>query len=229
MTDRPILYSFRRCPYAMRARLAIASAGIAVELREVKLRDKPQALLDASPKATVPVVVDTDGTVIEESIDVMRWALSKTDPEGWLAPLKEEAEAVEALIAENDGPFKRHLDRYKYPARFPDENPDPTEQRDAALGILAAWDGQIASHSKGTDIGWLFGPAPTLADMALLPFVRQFAHVDSGWFKEQHLPNMQVWLKRFLISDRFAQVMDKYDPWEDGAAGVSFPPVKAAA
>lgn len=212
----PVLYSFRRCPYAMRARLAIASSGVKVELREVVLRDKPAAMLAASPKGTVPVLVDGD-RVIEESDEIMFWALRRNDPEGWLLPWRENRPAVEALIVENDGPFKRHLDRYKYPVRYPEENIVADEQRDAALEILSGWDRKL---SRG---GWLFGRKPGIADFALLPFVRQYAHVDKAWFDEQPIPAVKQWLEDFLSSERFAAIMPKFDQWQDGLPGVAFP------
>ena len=212
----PVLYSFRRCPYAMRARLAIAAAGIRVELREVVLRAKPAALLAASPKGTVPVLVAGD-RVIEESDEIMFWALRQNDPDDWLYAWRENRPAVEALIVENDGPFKRHLDRYKYPVRYPDENIVPEDQRDAALEILKGWDRKIA---RG---GWLFGEEPGIADYAVLPFVRQFAFVDRDWFDAQPIPALHAWLDAFLASDRFAAVMPKFDPWQDGDRGIAFP------
>ncbi|GGD18514.1 glutathione S-transferase [Aquisalinus flavus] len=217
MTSRPVLYSFRRCPYAMRARLALSVSGLMVELREVVLRDKPPAMLEASPKGTVPVLVAGD-RVIEESDEIMFWALRQSDPENWLQPWRENRPAVEALIVENDGPFKRHLDRYKYPVRYPEENIVAEEQRDAALEILAGWDSLIG---RG---GWLFGEEVSVADMALLPFVRQYAHVDKDWFDARPIPGVKAWLERFLASDRFRAIMQKFDQWQEGTKGVTFPP-----
>lgn len=216
MTSRPVLYSFRRCPYAMRARLAISVSRLTVELREVVLRDKPPSMLEASPKGTVPVLVAGD-RVIEESDEIMFWALRQSDPENWLQPWRENRPAVEALIVENDGPFKRHLDRYKYPVRYPDENIVAEEQRDAALEILSGWESLIG---RG---GWLFGEEVSVADMALLPFVRQYAHVDKDWFDDQPIPAVKDWLERFLASDRFKAIMPKFDQWQEGTGGVAFP------
>lgn len=204
---KPVLYSFRRCPYAIRARLAVASAGIGVELREILLRDKPAAFLAASPSATVPCLV-TDSGVIDESLDVMLWALTQNDPEGWL----QMPEAGHDWITRADGPFKQALDRTKYANRYP--GTDPENQRDAAAGFLSELDQTINE--------WIFG-RPTLADFAILPFVRQFAFIDKEWFDAQAWPRLQGWLERFLVSERFEQTMDKYPQWREGDAPVSFP------
>ena len=204
---KPVLYSFRRCPYAMRARLAVASAGVEVELREILLRDKPAAFLAASPSATVPCLV-TDSGVIDESLDVMLWALRQNDPEGWL----QMPEAGHDWITRADGPFKQALDRTKYANRYP--GIDPESQRDAAAGFLSDLDQAIDE--------WIFD-RPSLADFAILPFVRQFAFIDKGWFDAQPWPRLQGWLERFLVSERFEQIMDKYPQWREGDAPVSFP------
>ncbi|MBT0667702.1 glutathione S-transferase [Novosphingobium profundi] len=203
----PILYSFRRCPYAMRARLALRVAGLSCALREVKLAAKPAALLEASPKGTVPVLVLAGGTVVEQSLEVMRWALAHNDPEGWLE--RDDA----ALIARNDGPFKHDLDRYKYPERHAS---DPLAHRASALAILRDLDARIASQ------GQLCGPVRGLADMALMPFVRQFAATDRTWFDAQDLPALRQWLEGHLASELFTSVMAKYVPWQPGDEPVLF-------
>ena len=210
MPQRPILWTFRRCPYAMRARLAIHSSGVEVELREILLKNKPEPFRAASPKATVPVVVDAS-RVIEESRDVMLWALTKNDPEGWLDMPAEGT----ALIDRNDGPFKAALDHTKYAVRYPDLDM-PTE-RQKALDILKDLDQRLANAP------FLFGQTPKLADMAILPFVRQFANIDRVWFDSQDLTQVTVWLDRFLASDRFAAVMPKFSPWRAGQPPVIFP------
>ncbi|HRE18545.1 MAG TPA: glutathione S-transferase [Rhodocyclaceae bacterium] len=211
----PILYSFRRCPYAMRARLAIAASGQAVELREVVLKAKPVELLTASPKGTVPVLIEADGKVIEESLEIMRWALEKHDPEGWLAP---DQGAMLALIAECDGGFKHHLDRYKYPERF--AGAVAVEHREAAGVFLLGLNQRLQLSA------YLFGEHPTLADMAVAPFVRQFAQIDAVWFATQPWPRLRQWLERLVASPRFTAIMDKYAPWQSGTPGIRFPPVK---
>lgn len=191
----------------MRARLALLSSGVTVELREVVLRDKPAPFLAASPSGTVPCLVTADG-VIDESLDVMRWALAQSDPEAWL----EMPDAGRDWIARADGPFKAALDRTKYAARYPDC--DAVEQRRLASVFLVDLDRQID--------GWMFG-RPTLADHAILPFVRQFALIDRSWFDAQPWPDLHRWLARFLASERFARIMPKFPPWQEGDAPVPFP------
>ena len=203
----PILYTFRRCPYAMRARLAIAVAGVRVELREVVLRDKPAAFLVASSSGTVPCLV-TDQGAIDESLDIMKWALVRNDPDEWLdMPV-----AGWDLIRRADGPFKDALDRTKYANRYPDT--DAKEQREIAAEFLANLDSRIAV--------WIF-ERPSIADFAILPFVRQFAFIDKPWFDAQPLPNLQGWLSRFLATDQFENIMLKYPQWSEGDAPIFFP------
>lgn len=218
---RPILYSFRRCPYAMRARLAIASAGVEVELREVVLRAKPEAFLATSPTGTVPCLRDTDGRVLDESLDIMLWALGINDPEGWLGPrtAAEEGTAVLdtmlAIVREVDGPFKAALDRYKYPPRFPQD--DPLEARAAASDFLRGVDARLGES------GFLFGPQGALGDFAFLPFLRQFANVDRDWFDGEPWERLSAALERFESSARFARIMGRPAPWSPGAAPLIFP------
>lgn len=212
----PVLYSFRRCPYAMRARLALAASETEVEHREVLLRDKPAAMLAASHKATVPVLVLPDGQVIEESLDIMRWALGRNDPRGWLAP----GDAMFELVAINDGPLKRALDRYKYPNRY--EGEDALENRARGLEILARLETRLAGST------FLYGEAMSLADAAIFPFVRQFAHTDRMWFAAQPLPHLQAWLAGHLASPIFVAIMHKHPVWmpdrEDDGASLSIAP-----
>ncbi|QUT05881.1 glutathione S-transferase [Sphingobium phenoxybenzoativorans] len=208
----PILYSFRRCPYAMRARMGLLASGIAVELREVVLRDKPAEMLAASPKGTVPVLVLPDGGVIDESLDIMRWALAQSDPLGWLA--RDDA----ALIARNDGPFKQHLDRYKYPGRH---GSDPAAHRAAGLAILSEMDARLAAGSKVGD-RQLCGDVAGIADIATFPFIRQFAATDQAWFDAQPLPHLQRWLAGHIGSDLFARAMLRLPPWKAGDDMVVF-------
>lgn len=206
---RPVLYSFRRCPYAIRARLAIASSGVQIELREILLRDKPTAFLDASPSATVPCLVTAEG-VLDESFDIMRWALAQNDPEG-LCDMPDEGRDLVDLF---DGPFKRALDLTKYAVRHPDS--DPEETRAEAMEILAALEPQLAD-------GWLYGNAPTLADFATLPFVRQFAMINKPRFDTEATPRVSAWLETFLTSNRLANIMQKYAPWQAGDTPTHFP------
>ena len=211
MSARPTLYSFRRCPYAMRARLALLASGTVCELREVKLSAKPPEMLALSPKGTVPVLLTPQGGVIDESLDIMRWALDRNDPLGWL---EGDGPESDALLAANDGPFKQHLDRYKYPERH---NSRPQEHREAGLRQL----GELDAHLRGT--AFLLGDAPRLADYAIFPFVRQFALTDRDWFDAQALPGLQRWLAALLASDLFAQAMLRVPPWQPGEV-VSFGP-----
>lgn len=211
----PVLYSFRRCPYAMRARLALATSAQRCELREVVLRNKPADLLTASPKGTVPVLVLPDATVIDQSLDIMRWALAQHDPEHWLTPDQGTVADMDALIQQCDGAFKMNLDRYKYPDRY--ENADAISHRAAGATYLMELDSRLHAHD------YLFGARACLADMAIAPFVRQFAHVDKTWFEAQPWTALIRWLEGFLTSARFEQVMEKYTPWESGTAGVGFP------
>jgi glutathione S-transferase len=199
--DRPILYSFRRCPYAMRARLALLVSRTACELREVKLSDKPAEMIAASPKATVPVIVQPDGEVIAESLDIMRRALGRNDPEGWLE--RDDA----SLIAANDGPFKHHLDRYKYPDRH---DSDPIGHRGEGLRLLQVLEARLALQAC------LSGARRGLTDAAIFPFVRQFAQVDRAWFDSQSLPRLRDWLERQLATPLFAAAMLRLPPWRPG-------------
>jgi glutathione S-transferase len=217
----PILYSFRRCPYAMRARLALGVSGQPHELREVVLRNKPAAMLAASPKGTVPVLVLPGGEVLAESLDIMRWALDRHDPGQWLAPPGASPGETAALIAANDGDFKRHLDRYKYPNRYADESGGDAagfalSHRSEAATWLAQLDARLGE-------GCLFGPQASLADMALLPFVRQFAHTDAAWFAAQPWPQLVRWLADWEASPLFAQVMQKHPPWQAGPDALTSP------
>lgn len=212
---RPILYSFRRCPYAMRARLAIARAGICLKLREVVLRDKPAHMFEISPKGTVPVLLLADGTVIDESLDVMRWALGQNDPDAWLAPDGGTLDDMLALITACDGDFKHHLDRYKYATRY--EDVDPIADRQAAEVFLEKLETCLRAG------GWLFGNRAGLADYAILPFIRQFAGVDPVWFAAAPYPALRAWLHAFLESTLFKSVMAKYPQWQPGDAEIEFP------
>jgi glutathione S-transferase len=207
----PVLYSFRRCPYAMRARLAIAVSGQQVELREVLLRDKPAEMLAASPKATVPVLVLPGSKVIDESLDIMLWALRQNDPERWLVPVHGSMAEMLALIAENDGGFKKSLDRYKYPNRYPEESGGGAQK----FAYTHRTDGArwLSELNRRLEAGWLCGPAASLADMAILPFVRQFAHTDAAWFALQPWPRLQAWLARFEAGSLYLGVMEKRVAW----------------
>ena len=192
----------------MRARLAIAVAGQQCELREILLRDKAAKFLETSPKGTVPVLVDVDGTVLEESIDLMDWALAKHDPESWLKPESGTLEEMKALVAESDGPFKTALDRYKYANRY--EGADALVEREKASFFLRKLDAKL-EKSK-----FLFGSNMSYADAGIVTFVRQFANVNRDWFNAQDWPHLIRWLDAFLESELFASIMQKYPKWEPG-------------
>lgn len=207
-TTLPVLYSFRRCPYAIRARLALEVSGLQYEQREVSLKSKPPEMLAASPKGTVPVLVLPGGQIIDESLDIMCWALEQNDPDGWLSPSMDD---MLALIAGNDGEFKYALDRYKYPNRYPLESGGDVKAFAMAQRFEAAnW---LHTLEPRLSAGWLFGHQPSLADMAILPFVRQFAHTNAAWFAAQPWPGLQVWLARFEACVMFDGVMAKQRLW----------------
>ena len=204
----PILYSFRRCPFAMRARLALAVSGMRYELREISLRAKPAAMLAASAKGTVPVLVLPGGEVIDQSLDIMRWALTNGDPEGWLE------RDDPTLIAANDWSFKHDLDRYKYPDRH---DADARDYREHGLRFLQDLDARL---SIATFLG---GSVRGMTDAAIVPFVRQFAAVDPDWFAAQRLPQLNRWLQILLASDLFQSIMLRRPLWTPGDAPALFP------
>lgn len=234
----PVLYSFRRCPYAMRARLALLVSGQRCELREVVLRAKPAALLAVSPKGTVPVLVQTDGRVIEQSLDIMRWALSLNDPGQWLQPEQDGQAAMMRLVAECDGAFKTQLDRYKYPSRYATEVAAFADSgrafaefpniADSALAFSLWHRRQATLFLDGLEqrlqrAPWLFGQRASLADMAIAPFVRQFAQHDEAWFQSQPWPGLQAWLEAIVAGEAFAAIMLKVPAWQPDMPVVVFP------
>ena len=207
------LYSFRRCPYAMRARLGVWFSGLQVELREVTLKNKPAQMLAISPKGTVPVLRLADGAVIEESRDIVVWALEQQDPQGLLdATVLDQANA---LIEQNDNEFKYWLDRYKYADRHVEMT--QAEHRQRGEGFLQVLESLLESRA------YLFGDAPTIADIGVMPFVRQFAHVDRDVFSQLPYPNLQRWLQGWLEHPLFLQTMIKLPVWQEGDEVVVFP------
>jgi glutathione S-transferase len=202
---KPVLYSFRRCPYAIRARMALNYAGVELELREVLLRDKPPSMLKASAKGTVPVMLLADGTVIDESVDVMRWALAQHDPDHWWnEALKTE---TNTLLEENDFIFKKHLDQYKYADRHPEQ--PQSFYRAGAENFLQKLEQRLRQQQH------LVNKRLTFADVAIFPFVRQFAFVDKTWFDQAPYPLLKYWLCSFLDSALFLSVMTKYPTWRE--------------
>ncbi len=194
----PILYSYRRCPYAMRARMAIYNANIVVEIREIALRDKPAHMLKMSPKGSVPVLILQNAVVIEQSLDIMFWALQQHDPNDWL---KADIDYMLALIAKNDSHFKQALDAYKYPERYPQFTQKHYRQQGEVF--LQKLENLLNQHV------YLFKDTASLADIAIFPFIRQFAAVDSNWFESSNYPKLQIWLKRLIQSELFERVMEK--------------------
>jgi glutathione S-transferase len=198
ITSLPILYSFRRCPYAIRARLAIAYAEIPIEIREVHLKHKPEQMLAISPKGTVPVLQLPDGKVIDESLDIMDWALAQHDPEHWL----DTGEDTERLIQWNDGDFKYYLDRYKYADRYP-EFPESYYRNQAEVFL-------VELENKLSQNAYLGGSHFSRVDAAIFPFIRQFATVDNLWFQALGFRQLIIWLDALLASELFLTVMSKH-------------------
>lgn len=216
LDSKPVLYSFRRCPYAIRARLAIKQSGTSVELREVVLKQKPEQMLEASPKGSVPILVINNHTiaptVIDESLDIMQWALARSDPDGWL-PGQPDAE-IFSLIEENDNDFKPRLDRYKYFERYPEEAQE-TYLEDAKP-YLQKLDNRLAANR------FLMTDQRTIADVAIFPFIRQFAMVDQSVLPSLKLPHLLAWLTSWLEDPLFLSCMEKYPRWQYGAEPVYF-------
>ena len=205
MVNLPILYSFRRCPYAIRARLALLHSNSIVELREVVLRDRPLSLLEYSPKGTVPVLVLPNGEILEESMDIMLWCIGEDMLIGdW-----------QELVELNDNEFKTNLDRYKYPDRF-DDVTSMEFHRNKCLEILNSFDLRL-------DGGFMMGNGLTIADLILVPFVRQFANTDRDWFEQQDIPNVKRWMNGILQSELFISSMTKYKQWHEGDDLTHFP------
>jgi glutathione S-transferase len=200
-----ILYSFRRCPYAMRARLALHVSGVAYEHREVALKAKPAEMLAASPKGTVPVLCLPDGKVLEQSLDIMHWALQQNDPQAWLPHTSDALASTQADIALNDGEFKAHLDRYKYPQRFGLLDGLPSRAKGAE--VLLGWQARLQTQL------YLSGERWGLLDACVAPFVRQFARTDRAWFDAQPWSELAQWLLAFENSEAFLAVMHKHPLW----------------
>jgi glutathione S-transferase len=198
MAALALLYSYRRCPYAMRARMALSYAGIAYQLHDISLKDKPAGLLAVSPKGTVPVLVLPDGRVLEQSLDIMHWALQQHDPSRWLDIDRHNSHA---LISENDGAFKQALDKYKYASRFPEQS--AASYRSQAEVFLCKLEQALQERP------FLSGAHLSLTDVAIFPFIRQFAAVDADWFAQATYPKLQAWLQARLESSLFLGVMSK--------------------
>ena len=214
-TKLPILYTFRRCPYAIRARLAIAYSGQAVVWREVLLKEKPTELLRLSPKATVPVLQLVDGRVIDESLEIMLWALEQSDPEKWLDENRNKLSHINELIQKNDFHFKPNLDRYKYSVRYPEST--VKNYRNLGERFLEHLERRLTLTT------YLVGERKTLADTAIFPFIRQFSGVDPEWFQDAPYPKLRYWLQQWVESELFQHVMPKYAQWKEGNTPIVFP------
>lgn len=203
-----VLWSFRRCPYAMRGRMGLKASGLDYEHREIILRDKPQEMLDASPKGTVPVYIKEDGAVIEESLDLLNWALNQNDPLGWLDC---DIEKARALIEANDTDFKHHLDRYKYASRYE----DTAKRGDTNLSHRLEAEKHIQNLEVLLNDGpYLLGDKQSIADIAIFPFMRQFSNVEPDWWASAPYPKTRDWLIRHIESDLFKSVMTKFPLWK---------------
>ncbi len=198
---KPLLFSFRRCPFAIRARLAIKVSGVEVDTHEVSLRAKPKEMLECSPKGTVPVLKFADGRVLEQSLDIMQWALSLNDPEHWLDQDQAILAEIMSLIKKNDESFKPALDLYKYAVRFPEHS--EAYYREQAEPFLAELNTRLSRD------GYLLGGRYTLADMAIFPFIRQFSNVNPDWFYASHYHHLIAWLDRLISSELFQNIMQK--------------------
>ncbi|MBC8508454.1 MAG: glutathione S-transferase [Chloroflexi bacterium] len=211
--ELPILYSFRRCPYAIRARLALYACGQSVELREIKLSQKVDEFVRVSAKAEVPVLLLPGGEVLDESLDIMHWALERNDPLHWLR--NDLGAQTQQLIEENDESFKPILDRYKYFDRYPQAS--QSEYRQQADGFLQQMENRLQRSP------YLLSDTATLVDMALMPFIRQFSGVEPNWFASCEYVRLREWLNGLLASDLFSTVMTKYDVWKTGDDIALFP------
>lgn len=204
-----ILYSFRRCPFAIRARMALIYAQVPVTVREIKLSDKPEEFKRLSPKATVPVLQLTDGTVLDESLDIIHWAIKQNDPDHWSISAKDEMQLAQQLVLELDGSFKKALDQYKYPDRYP--GCDPLMQRQVAETF-------ISQLEQGLQTGpFLLGEKMKWLDIAVFPLLRQFSRVDEEWFVNAPYPKVRAWLNYHLASELFTEAMKKYPVWQGGS------------
>lgn len=206
----PVLYSFRRCPYAMRARMALVLNNFSVEIREVVLKNKPASLIQASPKGTVPVLIAGE-SVVDESRDIMNFSIKQSQAPALELP----NESQLALIEINDHVFKSNLDKYKYFDRFPEKT--QTQHREAGEVFLQQLEQKLSNSS------YLWGEQVSYADIAIFPFIRQFAHVDKAWFEQASYPHLQRWLQGFLASPEFVMVMNKLPPWQAGDDSTYFP------
>ncbi len=215
MINLPVLYSFRRCPYAMRARMALVYCNIQVELREVDLKNKPQDLVLLSPKATVPVLLKADKSLLDESMDIIFWAMSVHDNHDWSKFNTEQQKIAKLLIIENDSDFKKYLDKYKYSQRFPEHSEHSYRQQGEQF-LNKLNDRLLVSE-------FLIKDSLSYVDIAIAPFIRQFANVDFEWFKQSQYQPLVKWLSGILNSPIFMAAMQKYSVWQSGDTKIIFP------
>ena len=208
----PVLYRFRRCPYCMRAHMALKYAGIKVELREVELNNMPPQALNVSPQGTVPVLVLADGSINDESWDIVKWALRQNDPDNWLGENESHLLDAEILVETNDFSFKEDLDHYKYADRFPEHSQQ--HYREACEEFIEELEDMLGENK------YLLTDQLTLADIGVFPFIRQFSLVDKEWFDQSPYRNVQRWLQALIDSELFQQVFQKHVPWQEGASPV---------
>ncbi|MFV2005187.1 MAG: glutathione S-transferase [Gammaproteobacteria bacterium] len=208
----PVLYSFRRCPYCMRAHLALKKSGLKIELREVRLSNLPEAALKISPKATVPILVLTGGTVMDESWDIVKWTLQQNDPDNWLGKNNCFLPGAEMLIETNDFSFKNDLDHYKYADRYPEHSQE--HYRLVCEEFIEELEDML------TDNKYLLADQLSLADINIFPFIRQYSLVDKEWFDQSPYPKVQNWLDSLINSTLFQQVFQKHDIWQPGDAAI---------
>ena len=210
--DTPVLYSFRRCPYCMRAHMALKYSGVKVELREVDLQDYPPQALKISAKATVPVLHLPDGTVIDESWDIVKWALAQNDPDNWSGKNNEHALDAEILIETNDFSFKEDLDRYKYADRHPEHS--EAHYRKSCEVFIEELEDMLSENS------YLLADELSLADIGVFPFVRQFSLVDKDWFEQAPYPRVRQWLNKLINTKLFTDVFQKHELWQESAPAI---------
>ena len=206
--NHPVLYSFRRCPYCMRAHMGLKKSGLKIELREVDLKKMPDEILKVSPKATVPVLVLPDEKVFDESWDILKWALAQKDPDNWLGENKQFLLDAEMLVETNDFSFKSDLDHYKYADRFPEHSVD--HYRQACEEFIEELETMLSVNN------FLVTDQLTIADIAVFPFVRQFSLVDKNWFEQSPYKNVQRWLESLITTTLFQNIFQKHNNWQDG-------------
>ncbi len=202
-----ILYSFRRCPYCMRAHMGLKYAALTIELREVSLKSLPEQLLDVSTNETVPVLVLSEDNVIEESWDILKWAVEQSDPDNWLGPNNEYLLAAEMLVETNDFSFKDDLDRYKYADRFPEHSEE--SYRKVCEEFIEELEDMLSENR------YLMAPQLSIADIAVFPFIRQFSLVDKTWFDQSPYPKVRQWLAKMIEAELFQQVFQKHENWKN--------------